>query len=73
VSNPNYLGQMKAIMEALRMVTRQMTNGLAAGLGHSLLEVWWTTWTRGDASGPAGRWERGCSTKGTLRLLCQPV
>lgn len=45
VSNPNYPGRMKAIMQALRMVTRLMTNGLA---GHSL-GVWWTIWTRGDA------------------------
>jgi len=39
VSNPSSLGQMKAIMQALRMDARLMTNGLAAGLEDSLLGV----------------------------------
>jgi hypothetical protein len=71
MSKPSHLGQMKAIMPTLRMATCLITNGLAAGLGHSLMGVWWwrkTTWTNA-LSGPAGRWERDCSGKGKLRLL----
>jgi hypothetical protein len=49
VSNPSYLGQMKATMKALRMVTRLMTSGLAAGVGSI-----WTRVMRSERAGGSG-------------------
>lgn len=60
MSNPIFLGQMKAVLEALRMVTCLMTNGLAAGL-----ELGVSTRRMKMRERDSGPWGREHSTKGS--------